>query len=90
MLRQDNPGGGVVRRAIRGGFAAAMIHGMLVTAWPFAVSQESPGQRELKLGEVAPDFALRNIEGKKVSLKDYRGRKQALLVFYPALFRAGG
>ena len=43
-----------------------------------------------KLGEAAPDFALSNIEGKRVQLKDYRGKKNVALVFYPALFRAGG
>lgn len=36
-------------------------------------------------GEPAPDFTLRNQEGKKVSLSDYRGRK-VLLVFYPLDF----
>jgi peroxiredoxin len=36
-------------------------------------------------GEPAPDFTLRNQNGEKVSLSDYRGRK-ALLVFYPLDF----
>jgi peroxiredoxin len=36
-------------------------------------------------GEPAPDFTLRNQDGKKVSLSDYRGRK-VLLVFYPLDF----
>jgi peroxiredoxin (alkyl hydroperoxide reductase subunit C) len=33
-------------------------------------------------GEPAPDFTLRNQDGKEVSLSDYRGRR-VLLVFYP-------
>ena len=33
-------------------------------------------------GEPAPDFTLRNQDGEKVSLADFRGRK-VLLVFYP-------
>lgn len=33
-------------------------------------------------GEPAPDFTLRNQDGEKVSLSDFRGRK-VLLVFYP-------
>lgn len=36
-------------------------------------------------GEAAPDFILRNQDGEKVSLSDYRGRK-VMLVFYPMDF----
>ncbi len=36
----------------------------------------------LKEGDSAPDFTLQSDEGKKISLKDYRGRKVALY-FYP-------
>ncbi|MGC1852597.1 MAG: redoxin domain-containing protein [Solirubrobacterales bacterium] len=36
-------------------------------------------------GEPAPDFTLRDQDGKKVSLSDYRGRK-VMLVFYPMDF----
>jgi peroxiredoxin len=39
----------------------------------------------IAVGEKAPDFTLRNQEGEKVSLADYRGRK-LMLVFYPADF----
>lgn len=36
-------------------------------------------------GEPAPDFTLRNQDGEKVSLSDFRGEK-VLLVFYPLDF----
>jgi peroxiredoxin len=36
-------------------------------------------------GETAPDFTLRNQDGKKVSLTDFRGRT-VVLVFYPLDF----
>jgi peroxiredoxin len=36
-------------------------------------------------GEPAPDFTLRNQDGEKVSLADFRGRK-VLLAFYPQDF----
>lgn len=39
----------------------------------------------IEVGKQAPDFTLRNQEGEKVSLADYRGRK-VMLVFYPADF----
>ncbi|HKH65718.1 MAG TPA: redoxin domain-containing protein [Solirubrobacterales bacterium] len=37
------------------------------------------------VGEKAPDFTLRNQDGEKVSLSDFRGRK-LMLVFYPGDF----
>jgi peroxiredoxin len=39
----------------------------------------------ISVGEQAPDFTLRDQDGEKVSLADYRGRK-VLLVFYPGDF----
>jgi peroxiredoxin len=39
----------------------------------------------ISAGEPAPEFTLRDQDGKEVSLADYRGRK-ALLVFYPLDF----
>lgn len=39
----------------------------------------------IAVGERAPDFTLRNQDGEKVSLSDYRGRK-VMLVFYPGDF----
>ena len=39
----------------------------------------------IAVGEQAPDFTLRDQDGEKVSLADFRGRK-VMLVFYPADF----
>ncbi len=39
----------------------------------------------ISAGEPAPDFTLRNQDGRKVSLSDFRGRK-LLLIFYPLDF----
>jgi peroxiredoxin len=39
----------------------------------------------IAVGEQAPDFTLRDQDGEKVSLSEYRGRK-ILLVFYPGDF----
>ena len=35
------------------------------------------------VGDVAPDFALSTSHGETVRLSDLRGRKSALLLFYP-------
>ena len=40
----------------------------------------------LKVGDKAPDFTLPAVAGGKVSLADYRGRKNVVLSFVPASF----
>ena len=40
----------------------------------------------LMVGDAAPDFTLRDQNGKKVSLSDYRGIKSVVVVFYPFAF----
>ena len=39
-------------------------------------------QKELKVSDSAPDFTLKSIGLKEVSLKDYHG-KNVVLLFYP-------
>jgi peroxiredoxin len=41
---------------------------------------------ELKPGDTAPDFTLRDQFGQDVTLSDYRGRKAVALFFYPFAF----
>jgi len=38
-------------------------------------------QKELKVGDPAPDFTVKSIGLKEISLKDYRG-KNVVLLFY--------
>lgn len=40
----------------------------------------------LKPGDMAPDFTLPSTIGEKVTLSDYRGEKNVLLLFYPLDF----
>lgn len=39
---------------------------------------------KLRVGDKAPDFTLPAISGKKISLRDYRGRRHVVLSFVPA------
>ena len=41
------------------------------------------------VGKVAPAFALQNQDGRKVSLKDYKGEKNVLVYFYPKAMTPG-
>jgi peroxiredoxin len=42
-----------------------------------------------RVGEKAPDFTLPVSREQNVSLKDYRGKKNVLLAFYPLDFTGG-
>ena len=51
-----------------------------------------PPPLKLKVGAVAPDFTLLAFDGKalrKVSLRDYRGKKNVALAFYVFAFTGG-
>jgi len=39
---------------------------------------------KVKVGEIAPGFTLPAVSGRKVSLADYRGKKNVVLSFVPA------
>ena len=40
----------------------------------------------LAVGSEAPDFTLKDQDGQPVTLRDYRGKKNVLLVFFPLAF----
>ena len=43
----------------------------------------------VKVGDMAPDFTLRDTHGKQVSLHDFRGKKNVALAFYIFAFTGG-
>ena len=63
----------------------ALMAALLVGVAAFAQSSEDPdveyGKDLLKVGTAAPDFTLKDIDGKSVSLSDFRG-KQVVLHFW--------
>lgn len=38
---------------------------------------------KVKVGDLAPEFSLVSQKGEKISLKDYQGKKNVVLYFYP-------
>ena len=42
-----------------------------------------------KIGNLAPVFTLKNQHGEKVALKDFRGKKNVVLYFYPKALTPG-
>lgn len=41
---------------------------------------------KVSVGQLAPDFTLKSIHGKRVTLSQYRGQKKVVLSFVPAAF----
>jgi cytochrome oxidase Cu insertion factor (SCO1/SenC/PrrC family) len=52
-------------------------------------SDEQTPPLKLKVGDTAPDFTLRDQNGKEFSLKDFRGKKTVVLAFYVFAFTGG-
>jgi hypothetical protein len=53
---------------------------------------KEPAPMKLKVGDTAPDFTLLAFDGKglkKVSLQDYRGKKNVALAFFVFAFTGG-
>jgi hypothetical protein len=54
--------------------------------------EKEPAPMKLKIGDIAPDFTLLAFDGKelkKVSLQDYRGKKNVALAFFVFAFTGG-
>ncbi|MFC1836318.1 peroxiredoxin [Thermodesulfobacteriota bacterium] len=80
---------------ICGFLALAMVVGLctlpVVKAQPATESIFDPGQLKpidsatrLKVGDKAPDFSIPSLSGGKVSLDQYRGKKNVVISFVPA------
>ncbi len=55
-------------------------------------SQKEAAPMKLKVGDMAPDFTLLAFDGKeikKISLADYRGKKNVALAFFVFAFTGG-
>jgi cytochrome oxidase Cu insertion factor (SCO1/SenC/PrrC family) len=68
-----------------------LISALLVT-WGLpaaAADQPSTPDPKVKVGDTAPDFTLRDQNGKEVKLSDFRGKKSVVLAFYVFAFTGG-
>jgi cytochrome oxidase Cu insertion factor (SCO1/SenC/PrrC family) len=68
---------------------ALLLVGFLVPASRAADQSNSVPPPKIKVGDVAPDFTLEDQNGKKVSLSDFRGKKNVALAFYIFAFTGG-
>lgn len=70
------------------GFAA----GLVLLGGSLGVAQQgkaAPPEPKVKVGDVAPDFTMTDQNGKEVSLRDFRGKKNVALAFYVFAFTGG-
>ena len=51
--------------------------------------QPPPVKTHLKVGDTAPDFALRATDGKTYKLSDFKGKKNVVLAIYVLAFTGG-
>lgn len=52
-------------------------------------TKQPPPDPKIKVGDVAPDFTLSDQNGNKVSLHDFKGKKNVALAFYVFAFTGG-
>jgi peroxiredoxin Q/BCP len=61
---------------------------LAVLSTTVSTQEPVPGQPELKVGDVAPDFTLRASDGQTYSLSKLKG-KFVVLAWFPKAFTAG-
>ena len=69
--------------------ALMLLAGLCVPASHAADKSDSMPPPKIKVGDMAPDFTLRDQNGHKVSLHDFRGKKNVALAFYIFAFTGG-
>ncbi len=60
-----------------------------LVGWAADQSKATAPEPKVKVGDAAPDFTLRDQNGKEVSLHDFRGKKNVALAFYVFAFTGG-
>jgi len=73
-----------------------LLTGMLALSSSATVNRLSAQEKKdampepsVKVGDMAPDFTLKDTKGKDVSLHDFRGKKNVALAFYIFAFTGG-
>jgi len=67
---------------------ALLLAGSLAPGFAANKSESMPAPK-IKVGDIAPDFTLEDQNGNKVSLHEFRGKKNVALAFYIFAFTGG-
>jgi cytochrome oxidase Cu insertion factor (SCO1/SenC/PrrC family) len=68
---------------------ALLLAGCLLPASYAADKANEAPPPKVKVGDMAPDFTLEDQNGNKVSLHEFRGKKNVALAFYIFAFTGG-
>jgi len=68
---------------------ALLLLGSLQPALHAANKPDEMPPPKIKVGDMAPDFTLQDQNGNKVSLHEFRGKKNVALAFYIFAFTGG-
>ena len=74
------------RGSVKRILAVALLAAAVVPALRAA---DTPPPPTIKVGDMAPDFTLTDQNGNKVSLHDFKGKKNVALAFYIFAFTGG-
>ena len=74
------------RGSVKRILAVALLAAAVVPALRAA---DTPPPPTIKVGDMAPDFTLTDQNGNKVSLHDFKGKKNVALAFYVFAFTGG-
>ena len=73
-----------------------LLFGMIALSGPVSENRllgqekkDAMPETAVKVGDMAPDFTLRDTKGKEVSLHDFRGKRNVALAFYIFAFTGG-
>ena len=62
---------------------------LVVSFLPASYAADETPAPKIKVGDMAPDFTLTDQNGNKVSLHDFKGKKNVALAFYIFAFTGG-
>ena len=62
---------------------------LVAASTAYAADQNSTPEPKIKVGDTAPDFNLRDQNGKEVKLSEFHGKKNVVLAFYVFAFTGG-
>jgi peroxiredoxin len=68
---------------------ASLLLAVALAAGLATAQQPAVAATHLKVGDTAPDFELKDNNGKNVKLSQFRGKKNVVLAFYVLAFTGG-
>lgn len=70
-------------------FLSLLVVGMAVTNLFSAEDKPTSASKDLKVGDVAPNFEMIGSDGKTYKLSDYKGKSAVIVAWYPKALTGG-